>query len=214
MVAHQIAVINLHASVASSALRTRPESVENSLATIRTAARTVLGEIAGMLHVLRTAEPSATGPPEGLAPVAGLAQLDRLVADVERGGLQVEVRAVGEPVELSPAVDLVAYRVIAEGLTNAQKHGSDGSALLQVDYRAGEFEATVTNTVAPRTGRGTAYAGGHGLTGARERIAAVRGTLETTLGPGPVHRLVARLPLSPAGSDPPSLPSSITEVPT
>lgn len=90
---------------------------------------------------------------------------------------------------------MVAYRVIQEGLTNAQKHGSDSSALLQVEYDQQLLEVSVTNTVTKTTGAGHQLGGGHGLIGARERVAAVQGAFDTSFGPGPVHRLVARLPL-------------------
>lgn len=195
VVAHQIAVINLHAGVASSALRARPDDAERSLVTIREAARTVLGEIGGLLSVLRTSDPPADSPAAGLAPVPGLAELDRLVADFARGGLRVDVRTVGTPFDLPESVDLVAYRVIQEGLTNAQKHGSDASALLQVEYAPALLDVTVTNTVVAKPGASRSRPAGHGLTGARERVAAVHGTLDTSFGPGPVHRLTARLPL-------------------
>lgn len=194
VVAHQIAVINLHAGVASSALRARPDDAERSLGTIREAARTVLGEIGGLLNVLRTSDPPA-GPAAGLAPAPGLAELDRLVTDFARGGLRVDVRTVGTPYQLPESVDLVAYRVIQEGLTNAQKHGSDASALLQVEYDPALLDVTVTNTVAAKPRASRSQTPGHGLTGARERVAAVHGTLDTSFGPGPVHRLTARLPL-------------------
>lgn len=196
VVAHQIAVINLHAGVASSALRSRPDDAERSLVTIREAARAVLGEIGGLLNVLRTSDPPAAGPTAGLAPVPGLSELDRLVANFARGGLHVDVRTVGTPFELPESVDLVAYRVIQEGLTNAQKHGRDASALLQVEYDPALLDVTVTNTVATMPGPVRSHTPGHGLTGARERVAAVHGTLDASFGPGPVHRLNARLPLA------------------
>lgn len=195
VMAHQIAVISMHAGVASQALPTRPDDAERALATIRQAARTVLGEIASLLRVLRAADPSRAGQAPDLAPVPGLSQLQRLVTDFTRGGLRVDLRMVGEPVELPAAVDMVAYRVIQEGLTNAQKHGSDSSALLQVEYDQQLLEVSVTNTVTKTTGAGHQLAGGHGLIGARERVAAVQGAFDTSFGPGPVHRLVARLPL-------------------
>lgn len=194
VMAHQIAVINLHAGAASQALRTRPEDAERSLGTIREASRTVLGEIGSLLNVLRTAGPTGQDQASVMAPVPGLAELDRLVGDFARGGLRVEVRTVGTPIELPEAVDLVAYRVVQEGLTNAQKHGSDGSALLQLEYDQEVLDLTVTNTVA-KMPVPDGHSAGHGLTGARERVAAVHGTVDATFGPGPVHRLTARLPL-------------------
>lgn len=201
VMAHQIAVISLHAGVASQAVRERPADAERSLLTIREAARTVLAETQSLLRVLRSAQAGARPERAATAPVPGLADLDRLVADFTRGGLQVDLRRVGRPVALPQEVDIVAYQVVQEGLTNAQKHGLDGSALLQVEHGDELLELTVTNLVARGTDRG-ADAGGHGLVGARERVASVGGRLETSYAPGPVHRLTARLPLAPAAEIP------------
>jgi signal transduction histidine kinase len=209
LLAHQIAVINLHSSVASQALPDRPADAEKSLATIREAARTVLGEIGSLLNVLRAPD-AATD--QTTAPVAGLADLEPLLLDFERSGLRVEHRVVGTPRPLPGAVDSVAFRVVQEALTNAHKHGADRSCLLHLDYQPAGIEITVTNTVAtpPRaastgTDAASAAAGtaGHGLLGARERVSAVAGTLTALRGPGPVFRFTAWLPTDlPANSRP------------
>ncbi|TFC94788.1 MULTISPECIES: histidine kinase [Cryobacterium] len=199
LLAHQIAVINLHSSVASQALPDRPDDAEKSLATIREAARGVLGEIGSLLNVLRAAD--ASGPGAGTAPVAGLADLEALLTDFERSGLNVEHRVVGTPRSLPGAVDMVAFRVVQEALTNAHKHGADHSALLHLDYQAAGVEIAVTNTVA-MTGRAgsagaasrTPVGSGHGLLGARERVGSVAGRLTAARGPGPVFRFTAWLP--------------------
>lgn len=191
VMAHQIAVITMHANVASQALPDRPEDAQASLKTIREAGRTVLGEIASLLRVLRADDSTPDTGGGSTEPVPGLAQLPILVADFERSGLEVELRTVGTPVAVPQAVDIVAYRVTGEALTNALKHGDDGSALLQLEYGLEELEITVTNTAA-RSVRGP---GGHGLVGAHERVTSVAGSLETSYGPGSVHRLTVRLPL-------------------
>jgi signal transduction histidine kinase len=198
VMAHQIAVINLSAAAASQALRDRPDDAERSLATVREAARSVLGEIGELLTVLRSAD-APTGAP--LAPGPGLARLPELVEDFRNSGLQVERRTFGDVVELDSLRDIVAYRLVQEALTNAHKHGADGSALLQFDYAPDHVEVTVTNVTRAETDDRVVIAGGHGLVGARERVAAVGGRLETSFGPGPVHRFVAHLPVtSPASA--------------
>jgi len=207
LLAHQIAVINLHSSVASQALPDRPDDAEKSLATIREAARTVLGEIGSLLNVLRA--PDAAGTGLSTAPVAGLADLEALLLDFERSGLTVEQRVVGTPRPLPGAVDIVAFRVAQEALTNAHKHGADHSALLHVDYQRSAVEITVTNTVPAQPRPGSAAptpASGHGLLGARERVGSVAGTLTAARGPGPVFRFTARLPTGADGSGPPGSP--------
>ncbi|WEO77408.1 histidine kinase [Cryobacterium sp. SO2] len=214
LLAHQIAVINLHSSVASQALPDRPDDAEKSLATIREAARSVLGEIGSLLNVLRATDAGATGL--ATAPVAGLADLEALLIDFERSGLQVDHRVAGTPRPLPAAVDMVAFRVVQEALTNAHKHGADHSALLHLDYQADAVEITVTNTVAapPRPGSAAAETAasagaGHGLLGARERVGSVAGRLTAARGPGPVFRFTALLPTNEPGVPGP-LPRSST----
>ncbi|CAD6001039.1 sensor histidine kinase [Agreia sp. COWG] len=199
VMAHQIAVINLHAASASQALRQRPDDAERSLATVREAARTVLGEIAGLLSVLRSGDAHAVegsnSRSPSLSPAPGLAHLPGLVADFERAGLRVEQRTTGTPVELDSPRDIAAYRLVQEALTNAHKHGADGSALLQFDFGSDdEVTVSVTNVTRAESDDRIVVAGGHGLVGARERVGAVGGHLETSFGPGPVHRFVAHLP--------------------
>lgn len=199
VVAHQIAVINLHAAVASQTLRRNPAEVEESLATIRKAARTVLGDIAALLNVLRAADSTTAGDRTAAAPAPGLAGLAPLIAEFAHSGLRVDVRVVGDAVELSEAVDVVAYRIIQEALTNAHKHGADGTALLQLEQESEALEITVTNTVDTTVHDRITSSPGLGLLGAHERVAAVQGALRTSYGPGPVHRLTARLPTRAGG---------------
>lgn len=195
VVAHQIAVINLHANVASQNLRRNPDDVEPSLVTIRQAARTVLGDIASLLNVLRASDPTAAGK-RGVA-VPGLDGLAPLLAEFGRSGLHVDLRKVGgEGVELPQAVEVVAYRIIQEALTNAHKHGPDHAALLQIEYEDNAVEITVTNTTATALHERGAGRAGLGLLGAQERVATIQGTLHTSYGPGPVHRLTAHLPMA------------------
>jgi signal transduction histidine kinase len=207
VLAHQIAVINLHSSVASQALRERPDDAEKSLAAVRQAAREVLGEIGSLLNVLRAGDApdgGASGAP-GSAPVPGLSELHTLLDSFERGGLRVELREHGTTRELPGDVDIVAYRVVQEALTNAHKHGADRTALLDINHRTDAVEITVTNTVAGAP----ATAGGYGLIGARERVTSVGGTLHTATGPGPVHRFEVVLPVTAARDIPlPVSPSS------
>lgn len=177
-VAHQIAVINLHAGVAGSALRERPDDAAHSLAVIRQASRTVLTQIGDLLATLRDPGSPGTGP--GAVPV-GLAQLDDILREFRGHGLDVTVRRLGEARELPAAVDVVALRVIQEALTNAHKHGVEHRAHVVLEYLPDRLHVTVVNPVPARV---TGTAAGHGLVGARERVEAVRGTL--THGPAGV----------------------------
>ncbi|KQP55823.1 sensor histidine kinase [Agreia sp. Leaf283] len=191
VMAHQIAVINLHAASASQALRTRPDDAERSLTTVREAARTVLGEIGSLLTVLRSADSTHSAT---LAPTPGLSHLPQLIDEFSKAGLTVEQRTVGTPVELDSLRDIVAHRVLQEGLTNAHKHGGDGTALVQLDYGTDGLGITVTNVTRTRRDDRIVVESGHGLVGVRERVSSVGGSLETSFGPGPVHRFVVNLP--------------------
>ncbi len=170
-VAHQIAVINLHAGVATSALRERPDDAAHSLAVIRGASRTVLAQIGDLLATLRDPGSSGTGP-------VSLAQLDDILREFRGHGLDVTVRRLGEARELPAAVDVVALRVIQEALTNAHKHGTEHRAHVVVQYVLGRLHITVTNPIPAQPAPTADDAGaGHGLVGARERVESVRGTL-------------------------------------
>ncbi|WP_165362677.1 sensor histidine kinase [Promicromonospora panici] len=190
-VAHQIAVINLHAGVAGSALRDRPDDAEHSLAVIRQASRTVLTQIGDLLATLRDRSSPGTGP-------LGLAQLDDILRQFRGHGLDVTVRRLGDARELPPAVDVVALRVIQEALTNAHKHGVDHRAHVVIEYLPDRLHLTVVNPVPAQSvpaqsvpahpgparpgptadGADVAPTGaGNGLIGVRERVESVRGTL-------------------------------------
>lgn len=188
-VAHQISVISLNAGVASSALETRPERAREALATIRTASRDVLGEIGSMLTVLRT-------PDEvGVREQPGLARLGDVVESVRVAGWDVVVRdeTAGEPVPLG--VDIVAYRVVQEGLTNALKHGTARRVHVLLRRDGEVLEVVVTNPLDHVPADPELPPSGFGLVGLRERVDSVGGALEAGPAPGG-FRLAARLPLA------------------
>ncbi|MEJ1154815.1 sensor histidine kinase [Microbacterium marmarense] len=193
VMAHQIAVISLNAGVASSTMASQPEKAEESLSTIRTAARTVLGEIGDLLEVLRADEPSDASPQPGLA---RLADLERPFA---AAGLAITVRVDGDLSAVPTAADLVAYRVVQEGLTNAHKHGAEHRAHVLIEAKASMLSVVITNPAAPVGRRAAsdseAIGSGLGLVGLRERVSAVHGTVETGPFPGG-WRLAAVVPLN------------------
>lgn len=204
VVAHQIAVINLHAGVASAALRTSPAEAEESLRTVRAAARAVLTEIGDLLAVLRSTNP--TGAAE-LA-VAGLEDLPALVGAFGDVGLRVTTEVDGALTDLPPAVDVVAYRVVQEGLTNASKHGSGGTATVAVSSTGAAVRIRVTN---PRVPGGADRAGssGYGLQGVRERVESVRGTMRTDSTDPSRFTLEVELPRQPQASRPAAAHASV-----
>lgn len=191
-VAHQITVISLHSGVASANIEKSPDLARESLQTIRRAARTVLGEIGDLLATLRSTE-EVTRP----ARAPGLADLSGLLEGFTRSGLEVSSSVAGDIDRLTPAADLVAYRVIQEGLTNALRHGA-GQVSLSIVIGPAAAELAITNPVGNgldhnRTGPG------HGLAGITERVTAVRG--QTNHGSRDGHfQLAVTLPTSHTGS--------------
>ena len=134
-----------------------------------------------------------------LSPQAGLSQVDELLGRFADVGLHVEVRQDADLDGLSPASDHVAYLALQEGLTNAHKHGADGTARVDLHDLDGAVVLTVTNPLrtagsgggtCSSTGTGS-LSTGHGLRGLRERVAAVRGTAETTQVDGEFRLVVA-----------------------
>ncbi|MFC5203986.1 sensor histidine kinase [Streptomyces kaempferi] len=172
VVAHHIAVINVQVGVATALLREEPAGAEEALAHVRQAARTVLADLSTVLDVLRSGEPGhTTEPPPGLSRLASM--LDALGA----AGLRVEHRQEGEARPLPSAVDLAAYRIVQESLTNAHKHGSEPMAWLCLDYTPAGLGIVVENAAAQR--RPDAHGTGHGLIGLRERVSSIGGTVRT-----------------------------------
>ncbi|KJL41654.1 Sensor histidine kinase LiaS [Microbacterium trichothecenolyticum] len=193
-VAHQIAVISLNAGVASSALPGHPERAAAALGTIRGAARTVLGEIGGLLAMLR-----ADDPDDGVdAPQVGLERLPDLLDQFRSTGLDVQVRIEGGIDQATGAVGIVAYRVIQEALTNVHKHGAEHRAHVLIDVGTAALRVVVTNPVHARSARGGAGTG-VGLIGLRERVGSVRGSVHAGPAPGG-WRLSAILPLTKEGA--------------
>ncbi|MCK2036860.1 sensor histidine kinase [Microbacterium sp. SSW1-49] len=177
VVAHQISVISLNAGVASSALETRPERAREALTTIRSASRTVLTDIGGLMALLRADDADDAEDARSLRPQSGLAELDALIARFTAVGLHVEVDRERTAVALSPASDHVAYLALLEGLTNAHKHGADAAVFVSIGTDADALVLTLVN--ARREAPSDRAVSGHGLRGLRERVTAVRGQVST-----------------------------------
>ena len=169
--------------------RLRPEQTQEAqdLAAVESTARQALAEMRRLFGVLR-----ADGESPSLAPQPGLGELHRLLEHVRVAGLPVDLNITGEPIELAPGVDLAAYRIVQEGLTNALRHACAGRASVALLYRPNAVEITVEdNGVGPRQSGD----GGHGLMGVRERVALYGGAVEFGPAPGRGSRLSARLPV-------------------
>ncbi|WP_371574618.1 sensor histidine kinase [Streptomyces sp. NBC_01314] len=207
VIAHHIALITIQAGVAGRFLRGRPDQAEVALGHIRDAGRTVLDELGPLLHVLRQSgdETGATHPTE---PMPGLSRLGGLLESLTAAGLGIRHRQAGHPRPLPTAIDLTAYRIIQEGLTNAHKHGATAEVDLLVDYGPDELCIRITNPLHSGPYPAAAATGtGHGLTGMRERAHAVGGSLHVGADAHGGFRLTVRLPLPTAGPPTDTRPS-------
>jgi signal transduction histidine kinase len=187
VVAHAISVIVLQARGARHALNAEPDDAREAIDAIERTATEGLQEMRRLLGMLRTENEEVA-----LAPQPSLAQLDTLIGHVRDAGLPVDLRVEGRPRELAPGVDLSAYRIVQEALTNALKHAGTAKARVLVRYGDDVLEVEVADTGSGGASNGAV---GHGLVGMRERVAVFGGDLES--GPriegGYVVR--ARLPL-------------------
>jgi signal transduction histidine kinase len=198
VVSHSIAMINFRAGVALHVLDRRPEQTREALAAIRQASAGAMQELRATVGVLR----QPAGGERSQAAVPSLAQLDELVAGVARGGPPVRVVVDGAPAELPPAVDLAAYRVVQESLTNVVRHAGPATATVRVAYRAADVVVEVSDdggsAPAPlwgSPGPSGPDGGGHGIAGMRERVAALGGELRAGPRPQGGFQVWARLPL-------------------
>jgi signal transduction histidine kinase len=175
VVAHHIAVIQVQAGVAAHMLHSQPAAAEGAIGHVRRAAGEVLDELGTLLGVLRQSGDDPGTPSE---PTPSLSRLDALVRSFSGAGLCVDSVSSGLPRALPAAVDLTAYRLVQESLTNAHKHGGD-RAQVTLAFHPQQLTVEVCNGPPPGVPRPTAAAGtGQGLLGMRERVLAVGGWLE------------------------------------
>jgi signal transduction histidine kinase len=194
VVAHAMSVIAVQSGVGAHVASTQPEEAAKALSAIEATSRAALEELRRLLGVLR----QDSEPHGDLTPVPGLADLDSLLAEVSKAGLGVRLRVEGTPSQLPAGVDLSAYRIVQEALTNVVKHAGEARAQVRIRYRDQEVTVEVTDDgrgVGAPAGDGRAGVG-HGLIGMRERVAAFNGDLEAGPRPGGGFRVAARLPLA------------------
>jgi signal transduction histidine kinase len=172
LVAHHLAVINVQAEVANHLAEARPAAARHALTQVRVVAQSALGELSSLVGVLRRGGDGSQPP---ITPSPTLAQLPELMASFEATGLKVTRSQDGAWRPIPPALDLAAYRIVQESLTNAHKHGT-GEADLRIIYGADQIVIDILNAT-PGTPAMDTVAGGYGLSGMRERVAAVGGTL-------------------------------------
>lgn len=225
VVAHHITLVNAQAGVAHHLMRANPDAAYQALGQIKETSRAALDELRATVGLLRQADDD----PAPLRPLPGLADLDDLVGVFRAGGSQIDLQRHGAPAPCTTGVQLAAYRIIQESLTNTRRHAPGAPVRVTLAYDAESLRISVTNdapgpdprnpaggavemapafrsgperTPATRAedGPGIGTGTGHGLIGIRERATALGGTV--TAGPESTggYRVQAELPLAPAAS--------------
>jgi len=197
VLAHCIATINLQAGVAAHVLNERPDHAAEALRTIKATSKQALHEMRGILGVLRDA-----GEAQPREPTPGLSQLERLVHATGHAGVPTTVTICGARRQLPATVDLAAYRIVQESLTNVLRHAADASAHVEISYSEDAMTISVaddgcgrSNGSAPANGHALGDLG-HGIVGMRERAHALGGELQAGPQPGGGFRVSARLPIA------------------
>ena len=187
VIAHSVSVMTVQAGAVRRLLRPDQEKERNALETVEATGREALTEMRRLVGLLRQ-----RGAMPEFSPQPGLGTMDTLLDGVRSAGLPVELAVDGAPRELPPGVDLTAYRVVQEALTNALKYGGTAHAWVALRWRDDELELEVAND---GRGDGDGTGGGHGLAGMRERILLYGGELESGPRAGGGFVVRARLPL-------------------
>jgi len=211
VVAHSLSLIAVQAGVANWVVESRPAEAARALTSIEEISRGALREMRALLGVLRVDETELTAESAAFAPARGLADLPELAERVSAAGPGVTVTIDGTPAPLLPGLDLAAYRVVQEAVTNVVKHAGATTCQVIVGYQPGALILEITDNGHGRTatpsppagGHGvtpapTPAAPGHGLTGMRERVTMYGGELTTGPAPGGGFRVTASFPLSSA----------------
>jgi signal transduction histidine kinase len=186
VVAHSVSIIAVQAGAAEQVIETDPAAAREYMGAVRRTARETMREMRGLLSVLREDEAS-------YAPQPGLSRLQDLLDEVRETGVAVELVESGERRELPAGIDLVAFRVVQESLTNVRKHAAGAPARVALRYAPEAVEVEVTNEAGQAQAR-NGEGGGHGLVGMRERVRIFGGEFEAGAQNGG-FRVRAILPL-------------------
>jgi signal transduction histidine kinase len=200
VLAHTLAAAAIQASVASDTIEDDPITSRAAMDGVRASCREARVELAATVGVLRADGRQADSGSADRAPVPSLAQLETLLDTGRRAGLHTEVDVRGEPRQLPPAIDMTAYRIVQESLTNVVRHAAARSVVVSLVYRPADITVSVTDdgrgdriTGSPNTGSPNRD-GGYGLMGMRERATAVGGHLSVGNRTEGGYRVVATLP--------------------
>ncbi|MGY5031284.1 sensor histidine kinase [Streptomyces sp. 900116325] len=205
VVAHHMSVISIQAQVAPHLVENPSDELRENLAGIRQNAVEALTELRHVLGVLRSEDALSKGA--GHAPQPTLDRLDELLANVRGAGLVVTTATTGTPRPLPPSVELSAFRIVQEALSNAMRHAPGAQVRVETAHGAAGLTVRITNT-APDGPAAPSRGMGHGLLGMRERAAMLGGELVTGGTPDGGYEVTAILPVS--APDPAALPAEDT----
>jgi signal transduction histidine kinase len=187
---HHLSLINMQSGVALHLNKELPDQARSSLTAIKQASKEALSELRSVLDILRQ-----EGEPAARSPTWTLARLDDLVSQAAAAGLEVRAETDGEVRRLPFAVDVAAFRIVQEALTNVTRHAGPATATVRVSYGDRDLTLQVDDDGRGQQGHGREPGSGKGITGMRERAAALGGDLEAAPRPGGGFRVQARLPL-------------------
>ena len=187
VVAHSLGVIAVQAGVGMHVIETDPAEARRTLEHISRTSRSSLAEIRRLLGLVRSGEPAVTHTP-------GLADLPRLAADMTAAGLPVALDIAGDTGNVPPGVELAAYRIVQEALTNTLRHAQASEVRVSIKYSPKLIALEVADNGIGPGGNGSGPAG-HGLDGMRERVALLGGSVTAGPNPGRGYLVHAELPL-------------------
>ena len=193
VVAHHMSVITVQAGFGALVAEADPQRARAALDVIQTAGRETLAEMRRLLDVLRAEEPGAATQTASLTPAPGLRDVDQLIKQTALAGVQVELTIVGTPRALPAGVDLSAYRIVQEALTNVVKHADTATARVHIDHRDDGVVIEVSDT-GPDRHQSDVTTTGRGLIGLRERVHLYAGEFQAGPAPAGGFTVTARLP--------------------
>jgi signal transduction histidine kinase len=194
-VAHSVGIIAIQAGSGRRVFDASPAEARDALAAIEATSRETLSGLRRMMTGLRRAEPGSGPGQAPLDPAPGLADIDRLAAMTLEAGVQVEVEWLGSREPLPADIDLSAFRIIQEAVTNVVRHAGTDRCLVWIDQQDGYLSIEVTDSGRGGPATGPAAGTGYGITGMRERAALLGGDFSAGPRPGGGFRVAARLPV-------------------